>query len=671
MKKLLAVLIVLAMTLVPGVNLLARDNVLSAATGTTGRYIITYRHAAQTADINRVKDGILGQNGLIRNQYQNFKMQAVEVTAEQAGQLRQDRNILAVEPDIVVTIAADTIDWGNDRVEAPIAYATGYKGAGIDVGVIDTGIDKDHPDLVNNLKGGVNCISSYRSYDDDNGHGTHCAGTIAADDNGIGVIGVAPDANLYAIKVLNSNGSGYLSDVVEGIDWAVSHDLDIISMSLGASTGTTAMETAVNNAFNHGLLVVAAAGNSGTADLSANTVNFPARYAATIAVAATDSGNVHASFSSTGPAVDVAAPGVSVLSTYYNNQYAYMSGTSMATPHVAGVLAVLKGKYPSLSNTDLRALLEQTAMDLGDAGWDPVYGYGLVTANAALEPVPVTHIDVSSPSEAVVIGANLSMTAVITPVNATLRTVDWSVLPTDGSEGQASVTAAGILTGIQAGPVLVTATAKDGSGVSGSKTIQIQEPTLATGITITSANNTVETNRTIQLTAEVLPAETTNQTVQWNVSSADGTGQATISNTGVLTGVTAGAVTVTAATTDGSNCSDTMAITVTAPVVKATATTVKTSAASYRRGALVPITVTVKEQVSNAAVSGASVKVTIKRGTSTVSTRSLTTNASGEATWNYTTSRFQTTGTYTITAVTAATSIFLTSSGITTFILTN
>ena len=230
---------------------------------------------------------------------------------------------------------------------------------------------------------------------DDYGHGTHVAGTIAAEDNGFGVVGVAPEASLYALKVLDSNGSGYVSDVIFAIQWATDPDgdgsandrLDIINMSLGADRGNIFLKWACNLAYSDGLLLVAAAGNSGS-------VIYPAAYSSVIAVSATDSNDKLAWFSSTGTQVELAAPGVSIYSTYTSTSgYTIMSGTSMASPHVAGTAALVWKANPTWSNNDVRTQLQETAEDLGAVGWDSEFGYGLVNAAEALgvsgeEPLP-------------------------------------------------------------------------------------------------------------------------------------------------------------------------------------------------------------------------------------------------------------------------------------------
>ncbi len=218
---------------------------------------------------------------------------------------------------------------------------------------------------------------------------------MAAEDNAEGVVGVAPEASLYAVKALDSSGSGYLSDVVAGVDWAVDNDMDVISMSLGSDFYSSTLETACDNAYQNGLILVAAAGNDGNPAGKTDSVDYPARYDSVIAVAATDDTDTRATWSSTGPDVELSAPGVSIYSTYLNDGYATGSGTSMACPHVAGTVALAKIAYPTYSNIEIRSLLQNTADDLGAAGFDIKYGHGLVDAD---EAAPNTIPDTVQPS---------------------------------------------------------------------------------------------------------------------------------------------------------------------------------------------------------------------------------------------------------------------------------
>lgn len=247
---------------------------------------------------------------------------------------------------------AQETPWGINRVKAPAAWATS-RGQGVKLVVIDTGIDMTHPELSGILKGGWNAISTAATFNDDNGHGTHVAGTIAAKDDDKGVVGVAPQVDLYGVKVLDANGSGTFDDVIAGMLWAVENKMEVANMSLGAGQGNQALADAVEAMRKGGVILIAAAGNSGRA------VGYPAAYPGAIAIAASDSGDKLASFSSRGPTVAVIAPGVAVKSTYMGGGYDSLSGTSMAAPHVAGLAALYvathKGATPEAARAALAA----------------------------------------------------------------------------------------------------------------------------------------------------------------------------------------------------------------------------------------------------------------------------------------------------------------------------
>jgi subtilisin family serine protease len=282
---------------------------------------------------------------------------------------------------------SQTTDWGVDRIDADLTWSLST-GVGVKVAVIDTGIDKDHPDL--SVAGGINFVSKNprkpadpNKWDDDNGHGTHVAGIVGALDNDIGVVGVAPNADLYAVKVLDRNGSGWLGDVISGIEWAVANDMDVINMSLGTTADIQALNDAVDAAYNEGVVVVAASGNSGDGNDATNNVEYPAKYSSVIAVGATASNDSAPYWSSDGEEVELSAPGVAVLSTYKDGGYAIFQGTSMASPHVAGVVALML-QNTSLTPLEVRTALQANAEDLGPDGHDNHYGYGLVDAEAVL-----------------------------------------------------------------------------------------------------------------------------------------------------------------------------------------------------------------------------------------------------------------------------------------------
>lgn len=336
---------------------------------------------------------VKGLGGKIKYTYNLIPAMAASIPEKAIEALKKNPNITDVELDSMVFALDTELDnsWGVKRIGAGFVHDDGNNGEGIKIAVIDTGIDRDHPDLDDNLVGGVNFVSipSWKTpdpnkWDDDNGHGTHVAGIIAAENNNTGVVGVAPGAALYALKALDRTGSGYISDVVMAIQWATdpngdgnnSDKMDIINMSLGGAYDIW-LDAACLLAYYEGLILVAAAGNGGS-------VIFPAAYDSVIAVSATNSADELAWFSSTGPEVELAAPGVDIYSTYNGGGYTTLSGTSMASPHVAGTAALVWKANPTWSNNDVRTQLQETAEDLGAVGWDSKYGYGLVNADEAV-----------------------------------------------------------------------------------------------------------------------------------------------------------------------------------------------------------------------------------------------------------------------------------------------
>jgi subtilisin len=374
---------------------------INAGAGSNERKIIIWRQGTRDFDKDKSIAAVKGEK--VKN------LRLVNATAvvlpdkESERALKNNPNVLRVDDDIVVkalfkeesvrvrkaaTQPAEVLPWGINRIDAELVWPSGNTANPIKVGIIDTGISNKHPDLLANIKGGVNTINPFKSWNDDNGHGSHVAGIVAALDNDIGVIGAGPQIDLYAIKVLGASGSGYLSDVIEGIEWAIANNMQVINMSLGAASDIQSFHDAVIAAKNAGIVVVAAAGNSGGA------VSFPAAYPEVIAVSATDDKDLIASWSSRGPEVDLSAPGVNIYSTYKGTGYATLSGTSMAAPHVAGTAALVLntpvGAYDLNGNNkwdpdEVQKKLQDTATDLGDSGFDNLYGWGLVNAFRAVQ----------------------------------------------------------------------------------------------------------------------------------------------------------------------------------------------------------------------------------------------------------------------------------------------
>ncbi len=260
----------------------------------------------------------------------------------------------------------------NIRAPQGWDYETGSPA--IIVAVLDTGVDLAHSDLASKLVPGYDYIEEDNIPQDANGHGTHVAGIIAAvTNNSSGIAGISWGGRIMPLRVLDAYGNGSYADTAEAIRYAADHGAQVINMSIGGTKYSEVLESAVNYAVSLGVVMVAATGNSG-----ASVILYPASFGGVIAVGATDSANQHASFSNTGSGIDVVAPGVSILSLYPGNSYTTLSGTSMATPMVAGFAALLWSLPEVTSSSQIVNIIKSTAKDLGSAGWDSYFGFGLI-----------------------------------------------------------------------------------------------------------------------------------------------------------------------------------------------------------------------------------------------------------------------------------------------------
>lgn len=274
--------------------------------------------------------------------------------------------------------APQIIPWGIKRVRAPGVWRS-YQGSGVRIGIIDTGISP-HPDL--RIRGRFNAIAGTPDTDE-NGHGTHVSGTASALNNSFGVVGMAPKARLYSVKAFDASGSAFVSDIVEALEWCISHNMHVINMSFGIREGSDTVKEQIERAYRKGIVLVASAGNDGP---NTDQIDFPARLPQVIAVAASDIGNRVASFSNRGKGIAVTAPGVDICSTLPGRSYGQMSGTSMAAPHVTGAAALLLSKNRKLSPARIRRVLRATAKRL--AGYSSLaQGAGLVQVDKAIRQV--------------------------------------------------------------------------------------------------------------------------------------------------------------------------------------------------------------------------------------------------------------------------------------------
>jgi subtilisin len=314
-----------------------------------------------------------------------------------------------------------TLPWGIDRVDADVVHSDGETGGddtdgdgGAHISIIDTGIRYTHTDLDDNYVGGKDFVDDDDDPDDKNGHGTHVAGTTDAEDDDDHVVGICTDAYLHAARVLDANGSGSYSDVAAGIEWTADQGHDVGNMSLGGDRPSSTIEDACQHAYNKGVLLVAAAGND-----DRGRVSYPARYETVIAVSAMNKNDDLASFSNTGDAVEFIAPGVDVLSTSILGDTVKYSGTSMASPHVAGAGGQLMDN--GYTNEEARTRLQNTAEDIGLSSNEQ--GYGLVDVAAAFGGGGNSSPTVDS----------LSLTEVETDNSDAEFDADWSVSDDDGN----------------------------------------------------------------------------------------------------------------------------------------------------------------------------------------------------------------------------------------------
>ncbi|UYO31860.1 S8 family peptidase [Bacillus halotolerans] len=336
------------------------------------------------------KETVLDSDAEVEQQYQHLPAVAVTADPETVKEFKQDPDILYVENNVTFTAAdntdlkvlsenADTSDnfeqWNLEPIQVKQAWKEGLTGKNVKIAVIDSGISP-HDDL--SISGGYSAVSYTSSYKDDNGHGTHVAGIIGAKHNGYGIDGIAPEAQIYAVKALDQNGSGDLQGLLKGIDWSIANGMDIVNMSLGTSSDSQILHDAMDKAYEKGVLLVAASGNEG----NGKPVNYPAAYSSVVAVSATDQHNQLAAFSTTGNQVEFSAPGTDITSTYLHQYYATGSGTSQATPHAAAMFALLKQRDPGNTNVQLRALMQKNIVDLGITGRDQQFGYGLIRYKA-------------------------------------------------------------------------------------------------------------------------------------------------------------------------------------------------------------------------------------------------------------------------------------------------
>lgn len=342
-------------------------------------------------------DAIVAVNGRILKTYRAIPAVAAQLDAASIEILKRNPSVAYVETDKERHIQGhldevlarpgsvqppQILPWGVDRIDAEEVWRRN-EGEGINVAIIDTGVDPDHPDLMANIEGKYSAIPpNVYTVDDRYGHGTHVAGTIAAISNEIGVVGVGPKIDLWIVKA-SAGGILLLKDLLESYDFVINtwfdddpnNNIQVVSMSYGGGYSAPEAEM-LQKAWDIGIILVAAAGNEGGA------VIYPAALPFVIAVSAMNIDDQITAWSNRGPEIDLAAPGSGITSTYLRGGYATWSGTSMATPHVSASAALAIASHPRMTSQEIVQLLFDKAEDLGDSGFDYLFGHGLVDAQA-------------------------------------------------------------------------------------------------------------------------------------------------------------------------------------------------------------------------------------------------------------------------------------------------
>ena len=399
-----------------------------------GRFLVKFSPGAAAAEVVAL-NARHGVRELDRIGALGVRIMSVPKGSSAEGLARaysMNKHVVFAEPDYEVRASLVpndmyySLQWAMPKISAPAAWDSATGSPATTIAIVDTGVDSSHPDLAGRVVAGYDYVNDDPDPSDDHGHGTMCAGVIGANgNNSLGVAGTDWAARLLAVKVLDSSGSGWVSDVADGITYAADHGARIISMSLGSEVGASTLKSAVDYAYGKGSLLVAASGNEAT-----SSVSYPAAYDNVMAVGATDSSDALASFSNFGTAQDVVAPGVSIATTYRGGSYTYFSGTSAATPFVAGLAGLLLAKNPSLTNASVRAAIRAGAVDLGATGWDQTYGWGRVDAAGAMAAVGATDaVTISSagasPNPAAV-GTSVTFTASATDSLSHALSYEWT-----------------------------------------------------------------------------------------------------------------------------------------------------------------------------------------------------------------------------------------------------
>lgn len=444
------------------------------------RYIVKFREDASMQQIFELvslyKYEVLGRS--------ENRMFVLELNDSQSFQLELEDMIEFIEEDSIKEgsiIPSDpyySYQWAIPAINIPKAWEITKGSNSVCIAVIDSGIYRSHPDLINaDIRQGWDYIFNGYCDWDSNGHGTNVTGIIGAETNNYrGIAGVNWDVAIIPLRVLSSDGTGYVSDTIEAIYDAADIGCDVINISLGSSSYSYAEDLAVSYAISKGSIVVASAGNDGDASYT-----YPASYDGVISVGSIDRNLSVSSFSQRNNKVDVTAPGEFVFTTSYwykdinYSDYAYVSGTSFSAPYVSGIAALMSAVKPSITAEEFMEKIKLTSTDLGNVGYDNYYGYGLINAEKMLKSVATIKVEAVSLNKVnttLNIGESEKLVATILPSNASNKNVTWkSGNPLVATVNNGTITAVGI------GTTTIAVTTQDG-GKMASILVEVNTPTI-------------------------------------------------------------------------------------------------------------------------------------------------------------------------------------------------
>jgi subtilisin family serine protease len=375
-------------------SLVALSSFAQNARFVPGQILVKPKTGVSETQLGQLVAGYRGHVANVLTQLNVRVIQLPENAADQAvAALSNNPQIEFAERDFIAQAVLTPNDtyyagyqWHLPKISAPQAWDISTGKTNPIIAVVDTGVYAAHPDLAGKILNGYNYVNNTANTADDYGHGTEVSGTAAAyGNNSVGVAGVTFANYILPVKVLDSTGSGTYSAIANGITYAADHGARVINMSLGGTSSSSTLQSAINYAWNKNCVLIAAAGNGGN-----NVLNYPAACQNVVAVSATDQNDALAYFSSYGSDVALAAPGVSIATTTMDGGYGSVSGTSFSSPIVSGVVALMASVNPQLSNTQLVNMVKTNVDDLGAAGYDQYFGYGRVNAYKALVAVTNT-----------------------------------------------------------------------------------------------------------------------------------------------------------------------------------------------------------------------------------------------------------------------------------------